>query len=232
VFQRDPAQMDGDTATICPSAPPGRRGGVALAMEGGRWMVTIFGMLGDHPPTDEAGFIAFAKTLPAPDIYNIVAAATPISEPVPFKFPQSTRRRYDKVDRFPAGYLVFGDAFCSFNPIYGQGMSSAALQATALNQCLAAGDASLAPRFFKAAAKVVDAPWTMAVGGDLRYDEVQGPRSGMVKFINWYLGKLHSAAAGDPQVALAFHRVANLLDPPPAILKPSIALRVMQGNLR
>jgi 2-polyprenyl-6-methoxyphenol hydroxylase-like FAD-dependent oxidoreductase len=232
IFQRDPSHMDGDTATVCPSAPPARRGGVALAMEGGRWMVTIFGMLGDHPPTDEAGFIAFAKTLPAPDIYNIVSSATPISEPVPFKFPQSTRRRYDKLDRFPAGYLVFGDAFCSFNPIYGQGMSSSALQATALNQCLASGDESLARRFFKAAAKVVEAPWTMAVGGDLRYDAVEGPRTGMVKFINWYLGKLHIAAAGDPQVALAFHRVANLLDPPPAILKPSIALRVMQGNLR
>ena len=72
----------------------------------------------------------------------------------------------------------------------------------------------------------------MAVGGDLRYDAVEGTRTGMVKFINWYLGKLHIAAAGDPDVARAFHRVANLLDPPPSILKPSIALRVIQGNLR
>ena len=72
----------------------------------------------------------------------------------------------------------------------------------------------------------------MAVGGDLRYDDVEGPRSGMVKFINWYIGKLHIAAAADTEVARAFHRVANLLDPPPAILKPAIAFRILQGNLR
>ena len=78
----------------------------------------------------------------------------------------------------------------------------------------------------------IDAPWTMAVGGDLRYAEVEGERNGMVKFVNWYIGKLHIAAAKDPKVALAFHRVANLLDPPPSLMQPSIALRILQGNLK
>lgn len=232
IYRRSTGHLNGDLAIICPSAPPQRRGGVALAMEGDRWMVTLFGMLNDHPPTDVAGFNAFAKTLPAPDINELISNAEPLTDPVPFKFPQSTRRHYEALDRFPDGYLVFGDAFCSFNPIYGQGMSSAAMQAAELQKCLAAGGPQLAPRFFKAAAKVVDAPWTMAVGGDLRYDEVEGARSGMVKFVNWYIGKLHLAAASDPHVARAFHRVANLLDPPPALMQPSIAFRILQGNLR
>jgi flavin-dependent dehydrogenase len=232
IYRRQPDHLNGDLAVICPSAPPQRRGGVALAMEGDRWMVTLFGMLGDHPPTDPEGFIAFAKTLPAPDIHSVVTGAEALSDPVPFKFPQSTRRHYELLDRFPEGYLVFGDAVCSFNPIYGQGMSSAALQAAELQKCLLTGDSELAKRFFKAATTVVDAPWTMAVGGDLRYDEVEGQRSGMVKFVNWYIGKLHIAAAGDPKVALAFHRVANLLDPPPSLMQPSIALRILQGNLK
>jgi hypothetical protein len=232
IYRRSGDHFNGDLAVICPSAPPKRRGGVALAMEGDRWMVTLFGMLGDHPPTDEDGFVAFAKTLPARDIHDVVSTAEPLTDPVPFRFPQSTRRHYEQIPRFPDGYLVFGDAFCSFNPIYGQGMSSAALQAAELNRCLAAGDGSLALRFFKAASAVVDAPWTMAVGGDLRYDEVEGARTGMVKFVNWYIGKLHIAAAGDPKVALAFHRVANLLDPPPTLMQPSIALRILQGNLK
>ena len=232
IYRRSPDQLNGDLAVICPSAPPQRRGGVAIAMEGDRWMVTLFGMLGDHPPTGVDGFNAFATTLPAPDIHEVVSKAEPLTDPVPFKFPQSTRRHYQLLDRFPDGYLVFGDAYCSFNPIYGQGMSSAALQAAELDKCLAAGDAQMAPRFFKAAAKVIDAPWTMAVGGDLRYDEVEGERTGMVKFVNWYIGKLHIAAAQDPRVALAFHRVANLLDPPPTLMQPSIAFRILQGNLR
>jgi hypothetical protein len=111
-------------------------------------------------------------------------------------------------------------------------MSAAALQAAALDTCLSAGDAELAKRFFAAASKVIDAPWTMAVGGDLRYEDVDGPRSGMVKFVNWYIGKLHIAAAGDPAVARAFHRVANLLDPPPSLMQPAIAFRILQGNMR
>jgi len=232
IYRRAADHLNGDLVMICPSAPPHRRGGVAIAMEGDRWMVTLFGMLGDHPPTDPEGFLSFAKTLPAPDIHALISTAEPMTDPVPFKFPQSTRRHYERIERFPEGYLVFGDAFCSFNPIYGQGMSSAALQAAELEKCLTAGDASLAQRFFKAASAVVDAPWTMAVGGDLRYQEVEGERSGMVKFVNWYIGKLHIAAAGDPKVALAFHRVANLLDPPPSLMQPSMALRILQGNLR
>ena len=168
MYRRKADHLKGDLAVICPSAPPAKRGGVALAMEGDRWMVTLFGMLGEHPPTDEAGFLDFARSLPAPDVHEVIAHAEPITELVPFKFPQSTRRRYESVDRFPRGYLVFGDAVCSFNPIYGQGMSVAALQATALDTSLSAGDDALAKRFFSAASKVIDAPWTMAVGGDLR----------------------------------------------------------------
>jgi 2-polyprenyl-6-methoxyphenol hydroxylase-like FAD-dependent oxidoreductase len=232
VYRRKPDHLKGDIAVICPSAPPRKRGGVALAMEDDRWMVTLFGMLGDHPPTDEAGFLAFAKTLPAPDVFEAISQATPLTDCVPFKFPQSTRRRYESIGRFPDGYLVFGDALCSFNPIYGQGMSVAALQAAELDRCLTAGDDGLAKRFFSAAAKVIDAPWTMAVGGDLRYDGVEGARTGMIKFVNWYIGKLHIAAAGDPAVARAFHRVANLLDPPPSLMQPGMAFRILQGNMR
>jgi 2-polyprenyl-6-methoxyphenol hydroxylase-like FAD-dependent oxidoreductase len=232
IFQRKRDQLKGDIAVICPSAPPAKRGGVALAMEGDRWMVTLFGMLGDHPPTDDRGFLEFARSLPAPDVYEVIAQAEPLTALIPFKFPQSTRRRYESMARFPDGYLVFGDALCSFNPIYGQGMSTAALQAAELAKCLSAGDAELAKRFFAAASKVIDAPWTMAVGGDLRYEDVDGPRTGMVKFVNWYIGKLHIAAAGDPAVARAFHRVANLLDPPPSLMQPAIAFRILQGNMR
>ena len=232
VYRRKADHLKGDLAAICPSAPPAKRGGVALALEGDRWMVTLFGMLGEHPPTDEAGFLEFARSLPAPDVHEVIAHAEPITDMIPFKFPQSTRRRYEHVDRFPAGYLVFGDALCSFNPIYGQGMSVAALQATALDACLRAGDTALAKRFFRAASTVLEGPWTMAVGGDLRYQGVEGTRSAMVKFVNWYIGKLHIAAAGDPVVARAFHRVANLLDPPPSLMQPSIAFRILNGNMR
>jgi hypothetical protein len=126
---------------------------------------------------------------------------------------------------------VFGDAVCSFNPVYGQGMTVAAQEAALLCQCLAAGDADLARRFFAAASVVIVTPWDIAVGNDLRHPEVQGPRSPKVRFINWYIGKLHMAARHDAKLAIAFLEVANLEAPPTRLLHPAIVLRVIRGNL-
>jgi 2-polyprenyl-6-methoxyphenol hydroxylase-like FAD-dependent oxidoreductase len=178
------------------------------------------------------GFVEFARTLPAPFIYEVVRRAEPVSEPATLRFPASVRRRYERLDRFPTGYLVMGDAISSFNPVYGQGMTVAALEALELETVLAQGTASLARRFFTRVAKVVDIPWSMAVGNDLRMPEVAGPRPFGVRVINAYLERLHKAAHHDPAVALAFHRVGNLLAPPPSVLHPRIALRVLKGNLR
>lgn len=92
------------------------------------------------------------------------------------------------------GYLVIGDAISSFSPAYGQGMSCAALQAMELRNVLAEGTDNLARRFFAKAAKVIDTPWTIVVGNDLRMPEAKGPRSAKLAVINWYISKLHRAA--------------------------------------
>jgi hypothetical protein len=111
-------------------------------------------------------------------------------------------------------------------------MSVAALEAAELDRALKEGQANLARRFFQRAARVVDIPWSIAVGNDLRMPEVVGPRNAGVSFINWYMAKLLRAAHHDPALALAFHRVANLLEPPPSILRPGNVMRVVWGNLR
>jgi hypothetical protein len=94
------------------------------------------------------------------------------------------------------------------------------------------GDGALAKTFFRRAAKVVEIPWSIAVGADLRIPETVGRRTAGLKFVNWYMSKLHKAAHTDPAAALAFHRVGNLLAPPPSILHPRVAARVLWENLR
>jgi hypothetical protein len=108
----------------------------------------------------------------------------------------------------------------------------AAQEAVTLQQCLRAGSNNLARRFFKAAAKIVDIPWDIAVGNDLRHPRVKGARPPMLRFINWYIGKLHLAATRDSTLATAFLKVANLMIPPPSLLSPAIACRVWRGNQR
>lgn len=230
-FRRAPGALGGALAAIIPPTPDGKRGGVLLAQEHSRWTVTLVSHFGPKAPEDVPGFIEFARSLPSPDIYEAIRDAEPIGDATSAAFPASVRRRYEALERFPAGLLVIGDGFCSFNPIYGQGMSVAALEAVELRHCLLQGKRDLARRFFPRAAKVVDTPWSIAVGADLRIPEVKGPRNPGVSFINWYLAKLHRAAHRDPVLSVAFIKVANLLAPPPSILHPRIAFRVFSGLL-
>src|SRR5215472_5431816 len=212
-FRQKPTDLNGDTAVVIPPTPKGKRGGVMPAQEGGRWTVTLIAHFGNYAPEDLDGFVAFARTLPAPYIHEVVSRNEPVGEAASTRFPASVWRRYELLQRFPAGYLVFGDAICSFNPIYGQGMSVAALEAMQLENTLVSGAGSMAKTFFRRAAKVVEIPWSIAVGADLRIPETVGRRTAGVKLVNWYISKLHKAAHADPVAALAFHRVGNLLAP-------------------
>lgn len=231
-YRRQPDHLNGDLMVNVAPTPQNKRACGMMAQEGNRWIVTLAGYFGDYPPTDEPGFLEFAKNLPTPDVYEVIRTATPLSDPVPFKFPANQRRYYEKLARFPEGLLVIGDALCSFTPIYGQGMSVAAAEALALRDCLAAGSDRLAQRYFKQASKVVSIAWSIAAGNDL---SLSGTKAGLTpprRFIRWYMSKLQIAARHDPVVTLAFMRVANLMVPPPSVLHPRIAWRVLRGNLQ
>lgn len=178
------------------------------------------------------GALAFARTVAPAEVYAAIRRAEPLSELATHKVPASVRRRYERLRRFPDGLLVFGDAICSFNPIYGRGMSVAAVEAEALRRCLEAGDHDLAGRFFRAAAKAVDPAWKLAAGGDLTLPEVPGRRRPSTRVVNRYVRRLHRVAAYDAKVAAAFVRVAGLVDPPSAIMTPAVAGRVLLGRRR
>ncbi|MFD2093367.1 FAD-dependent oxidoreductase [Blastococcus deserti] len=206
------------------------RGGVAIPQEGDRWIVSIGGMLGDAAPLDHDGYTAFASTLPSPAIHELIRDAEPLSDPLRFRYLASTRRRYERLHRFPEGYLVFGDAISSFNPVYGQGMTVAALEALLLRECLREGTGGLAGRFLGSAARIVDIPWDISVGADLRFPGVAGRRTAKVRTVNAYLERLHRAAEHDPVVGRAFLRVVNLLDRPERLMAPGIAWRVLAAR--
>ena len=186
-FRRRPTDLNGDAVAVIPPTPEGKRGGVMIAQEGDRWIVSLTTHFGNIPPPDVPGFIEFASSLPAPYIHDVIRHAEPLGEAATARFPASTRRYYEKLDRFPEGYLVFGDAISSFNPVYGQGMSVAALEALELKATLEQGSSNLARRFFKKAGRVVDGPWTIAAGNDLRMPEATGRRSAGLRFINWHV---------------------------------------------
>lgn len=232
LYRRRPEHINGLNWAMIPATAEVPRGGALAAQEGNRWMLTLFGYFDHQPPRDEAGYLAFAQSLVAPDIYNLIREAEPISEIQQTKFPANQRRHYEGLTRFPRGFLVMGDAVCSFNPIYGQGISVAAMQAAVLDQCLTAGDEDLAGRFFQAAARAIDIPWMMAIGSDLQIPAVEGKRTLPSRLMNWYIGKIQRACQNEAALFTAFQSVAALLAPPQSIMHPRVIWLTIRGNVR
>jgi 2-polyprenyl-6-methoxyphenol hydroxylase-like FAD-dependent oxidoreductase len=232
-FRLRPDAVGTDKLILIGSTPANPRAGVLVGLEDGRHMVTLAGILGDHPPTEREAFTTFAASLLFPDIADALAGATPCEvDGLEYRFPASIRRRYERLDHFPRGLLVLGDAVCSFNPVYGQGMTTAALQALVLRARLTGSEEPDAIRYFRGAARVIDSPWDIAVGADLAYPGVPGRRTTQVRLVNAYLPRLHAAATTDTELGAAFMRVLGLLDRPEGLMRPDRLVRVWRGTRR
>lgn len=213
---------------VTPDAPRTRGGGM-IPVEGNRWEVIIQGVHGDTPPTDRDELIEYAESLPVPDIADLLRSQTWLSERAEqYPYPASIRRRYEDLDEFPDGLVVTGDAIASFNPIYGQGMSVAALDALSLHHALADGNLqNLGPRFFERARDVIDNVWKLVVGGDFQFPQTTGPKPDGTAVANWYIDRLVRRSHDDPVLGEAFNRVTRLEKPPTSLMRPRIAWRVL-----
>ena len=225
-FRRRPGECGNDLAIVISAVPPNQRAGAAIAQEGERWTVTLNGYLGERAPLDLPGFIEFARGLPTLDIYELVSRAEPIGDAHIAAYPASVRRRYERLRRFPERFVVFGDAICGFNPIFGQGMTVAAIEAVLLDATIAEGLERIGPRFFARSTPCLDAPWSIVVGNDLRFPAARGQRSFMLQLINAYLARFLKAAAHDPVLSRRFFDVVNLTSPPKHLFNPGLLARV------
>jgi 2-polyprenyl-6-methoxyphenol hydroxylase-like FAD-dependent oxidoreductase len=225
---RSPGDLEnGAVLAVVQNTPTSTRGGVALPTEGQRWTVALGSYFGDRPELDRASIEAFAGSLPDPVIRRLLENEW-LSSPRRYKFPASQRRHFDKVRGLPVGFCAVGDSVASFNPIYGQGMSVAALETMALAEHLDAfgNDARLPHAMATGTSKIVDSPWQIATGADFIYPRTTGRRPPGIDAINRYLTQVIVAAAVDREVSVAFSRVQQLLDAPSSLLKPSLVAKV------
>ncbi|MEV4555562.1 FAD-dependent oxidoreductase [Kitasatospora sp. NPDC049285] len=217
----------GDDIALIPVATPAMRRGAIFARMPDSYAISLTGILGDKPPTDYAGFMAYVESLPVPEIAKAVKDVEPIGEAMTFHFPASIRRRYERQARHPERLLVMGDAASVFNPVYGQGMTVASIESLVLRRHLEQGVPQPAA-FFRDLAKVVDGPWDMAAGADLGFDGVEGKRDLKWWLGNQYIPRLQAAAVKDEQLSEAFLRAAGLVDPPTALMRPRVMARVLR----
>jgi 2-polyprenyl-6-methoxyphenol hydroxylase-like FAD-dependent oxidoreductase len=234
-----PARLATPGVVILPG-PPATRGGLLQTIEGARWHVTLGGRLGDHPPTDIAGFREFAESLVSPKLFDAIADLTPLDAIAGFRYPASIRRRFEKLTEFPEGLLVIGDALCTLNPIYGQGMSSAAMQARALGPLLAEtlrdkhSLTGLWRTFFPVAAQIVAAPWAQAGSVDLAYPGTIGVRPASFAASQQFSRALTQLSFEDAGVHKLVIEVMQFVKPQSAFRDPALVERVVariQQNL-
>lgn len=159
---------------IRPTPPDATRGGMILPIEGGRWQVTLVGVARDYPPTNEEEFLAFARSLPAPALYEAIKEGEPLSRVYGYRRSENRVRHYDRLPRYLEGFLVCGDAAYVLNPVYAQGMTAAVMGSQALDACLTAqrrrGDLTGLSRAFQLElSRAVADPWQLAVRADKRW---------------------------------------------------------------
>jgi 2-polyprenyl-6-methoxyphenol hydroxylase-like FAD-dependent oxidoreductase len=232
-FIPDDAPTDWKGVMTFGQAPQNSRGGVIFPLEDNRWMVTIGGRHSDVPPGDEEGFLTYAKALRTPTIYNAISHAKRLDGIARYGFPESIRRHFEQLDGFPRGLLPIADAICRFNPVYGQGMSVAALEAcllkTLLERMSEDGDpiAGLAPTFFAEMQTLIETPWSVAML-DFAFPETRGQRPADFETTLKFGIALTRLAAEDPAVHKLTLEVQHLLKPRSAYRDPALMQRVLE----
>ena len=196
------------------------------------WHLSLAGRFGEYPPADEDGFFAFTKSLHTPILYDLIKGAERVTDIIHYRFPTSVLRHYEQLTAFPERFLVLGDAISSFNPIYGQGMSSAALQVKALQQLLtervagSQGLEELALTFFPKAAEVIATPWTLAAGFDFAYPQTRGERPPDMEENAQYFAALYALTGEDWEVYQLVTEVFQLAKPLPVLMEEPLRSRV------
>ena len=217
------------------TAPPNiSRGCSLLPIEGDRWLLNLVGGGKDYPPTDEAGFLDFMRSLPSPIAYEAIKDAKPLSPIYSYRATENRWRHYERLSCLPDGLVVMGDAACAFNPVYGQGMSTAALGAITLNQCLNFGGLQgLSRRFQKQLAKVNTTPWMLATSEDFRYRITEGGSPiWTTQLMHSYMDQVLLLSTKSVNVRRLLLEVFNLLKPPSVMFQPHIILQVLGSSMK
>ncbi|MDQ8703787.1 pyridine nucleotide-disulfide oxidoreductase [Streptomyces sp. LHD-70] len=236
LYQAPPGVADFPLVNVQPRANTGEpgRGSIIVPVEGGRWLVTLCGTRGAHPPQAAAEFEGFAREVRDPVVGELIARARPLDDEVTLSRSTYNRRRYlEKCRTWPEGFVVLGDAVATYNPVYGHGMSVAAQGVLALRAELRRNGpqaTGLARRVQRAVATPIDMAWQMAAGQDVLYPEATGPRPTFLERAGQrYIDRLTSTATSRPYAARSLLEVMTLSAPATGLFRPRLVLAALRG---
>ncbi len=228
---------DWKSILIYPKGPAEVRGSTLVQVEQGKWLLTLAGYHNDHPPADIKGFLDFAKSLPQPDIYEAVKNARILSDIRLHKFPHGQWRHYDELPDFPLGIVPVGDTNASLNPLFGQGMSVAALSVAALAKYAKTTNfddpeslQDLTETYFKALRRIFATPWDLALGQDFRYPETAGKKPVGLKLKN--ILKSIIMGSSSTEIIENFYRIVHLVEKETSFYHPKWVPKYISGRVK
>ncbi|MDQ4079061.1 MAG: 2-polyprenyl-6-methoxyphenol hydroxylase-like oxidoreductase [Chloroflexota bacterium] len=240
-YRCPPGFQDDWKVLVLPGEPPQLpRAGGLYEVEGNRWVVTVSGIAGEAPPTDERDFLEWVRTLVRPDIYEAIREAEPLTPVYGYQRTANRLRHYERLARWPERFVILGEAAYAFNPAYGQGMTVSVVGAMALDKCLreqrrrGPRDAfrGMARAFQRRLAKVNDTPWRIATGQDLRWPTTEGGElNWLERLTHHYMEQVVPLAMVDPSISRTFWEVAHLIRPPASLFHPRIVGRILARQL-
>ncbi|WP_395839634.1 FAD-dependent oxidoreductase [Archangium violaceum] len=220
-------------------APESRRSGFISNVEGGRWIVSLNGYFGDHAPTDDEGFLEFARKLPAPHLYEYIRNAKPLTQPVTHKIPSSRWLHFETMARFPEGFVLLGDAVCALNPVFGQGMTVISMGAKILGESIARARTSpgglhqgLSRSFHQELGKLIGAAWFLTTTMDLAHPEARGKRPAGLKALLWTIQNMIDLTSVDAKSCHQFYEVLHMRKGAEGLLQPGFAASLLGYSLK
>jgi 2-polyprenyl-6-methoxyphenol hydroxylase-like FAD-dependent oxidoreductase len=212
------------------------RAGALFPVEGERWVVTLVGIADQQPPTDEAGFLEFARHLVAPTIYDAIREAEPISPVYGYRRTGNRWMHFERLARWPERFIVLGDAACCFNPVYGQGITVSAIEAMLLDRMLRRQGRDLrglARRFQARLPEALQSAWLLSTGEDFRWPTtVGGKPNAATRLVHWYVDRMMEILPEHELLREVFLSVQHMLEPPTMLFRPALLRRVFAHVLR
>jgi 2-polyprenyl-6-methoxyphenol hydroxylase-like FAD-dependent oxidoreductase len=216
-----------ENATITAAEPSCPVAFAMFAGEGDAYVLAVQTLAGYLAPTDRSALFDCLTEIAPPHVLSAARSGEPLADVTQYKLPSNRWRRYDKLAPAPDGLIVMGDAMCSFNPLYGQGMPIAAIEALILRDCLQQGDESLPRRFYGLSAKEIGLAWHTALSNDLALPQIAGKRTASVRLRNALVERMVSAAETDPVMVQRFLQMMNMVGPRTALYRPSTIARLI-----
>lgn len=227
---KESEELDCCNMLMSPSFPDNPYGVLIQTIEDNRYFVTFSGYANEKAPQTDDEFYDFAENLSTSNVTDFLNKAEGITDIKTYKIPYQVRRRFDLVNNVPEGLLVVGDAQCRFDPVFGQGVSVAAMEAHQL-QLLLQGrkqlDKTFTQQFYKKAANIIETPWDMTTTEISRHPQLKRELTTKQKFQLWYTKQIYRLSASNSDVYIRLVRVMNLIRSPFHLFHPKVLLSVL-----